>query len=268
MTPGSFRLFLGFVVVIHHSFPLRMGAWAVGMFFVLSGYWISRMWRGSYSRKPSPYRTFLISRWWRIAPLFVVIQLLAAALVLSGVSGDHTSVIEDWRWWLTQPAVIGSTQFGRLLPPSWSLDVEMQFYLVAPIMLMVATRFVFSRKLAVGRGQEELAVGSGQEELAVGSWRKKGRELVARSWQLVGGSGQWAVAEKGPETRLGGRGFFAAIMLMGGLMGWAFGDSKVALLWKHLVWICIFGCLPSVWPVRWLIGSRHVAVRSLVPPDC
>jgi peptidoglycan/LPS O-acetylase OafA/YrhL len=40
---GLFRLFLAFAVVLHHSFPLRLGAWAVDVFFILSGYWISRL---------------------------------------------------------------------------------------------------------------------------------------------------------------------------------------------------------------------------------
>ncbi|WP_145088782.1 acyltransferase family protein [Rosistilla carotiformis] len=146
MTQGRFRLFLAFVVVIHHSFPLLVWARAVGMFFVLSGCWISRLWRLSYSRKPSPYRTFLINRWWRIAPLFVTVQVIAVCLAWAGFWVTKTTAISDWRWWVTQPTVIGSTQFGRLLPPSWSLDVEMQFYLVAPIILMVAALFVGPRQ--------------------------------------------------------------------------------------------------------------------------
>lgn len=189
LTPGLFRLLLAFVVVIHHSFPLRLGAWAVGMFFVLSGFWISRMWRSKYSQTASPYRTFVISRWWRIAPLFVVVQAIAAVLVWSGLMQASGGVLADWRWWVTQPTVIGSTQFGRLLPPSWSLDVEMQFYLVAPIILMGAMR-VFSWQLAVGREKisRQSSVGSRQEEesgqSSVGS-RQKGKELAVVSRQLA-----------------------------------------------------------------------------------
>lgn len=140
MHPGSFRLLLAGIVVVHHSFPIRMGNWAVGMFFVLSGYWISKMWREKYSRHANPYRTYLLSRWWRLAPLYLFIQFTAAALVLAGLKVGDYGAVADWRWWLTQPLIIGSTQFARLLPPSWSLDTEMQFYLVAPLLVGWALR--------------------------------------------------------------------------------------------------------------------------------
>ncbi|MEM9110817.1 MAG: acyltransferase family protein [Planctomycetota bacterium] len=144
ISPGVFRFFLATLVVIHHSFPLRLGAWAVGLFFVLSGYWISRMWRQKYAAQASPYAGFLLSRWWRIAPLFFAVHLLAAGLIAMGVAGGSQTLLNDPVWWLTQPAVAGSTQFGRLLPPAWSLDVEMQFYFLAPLlmagMLMLKTR--------------------------------------------------------------------------------------------------------------------------------
>lgn len=184
MNPGLFRLLLAFVVVIHHSFPLRLGAWAVGMFFVLSGYWISRMWRSKYSQTASPYRTFLISRWWRIAPLFVVVQTIAAVLVWPGLMQASDGVLADWRWWVTQPTVIGSTQFGRLLPPSWSLDVEMQFYLVAPAILAVAMR-VLSWQLAGGRRKVSWQLAVGSRQLAAG-WEEESGQASVGSLQVDG----------------------------------------------------------------------------------
>ncbi|MCY2974585.1 MAG: hypothetical protein NTW52_07945 [Planctomycetota bacterium] len=38
--------------------------------------------------------------------------------------------------------IAGSTQFGRLLPPYWSLDVEMLFYLIAPFLVMLTSRLL------------------------------------------------------------------------------------------------------------------------------
>lgn len=134
--PGLLRFFLAMVVVLHHSFPIRLGAWAVGMFFVLSGYWIARMWVEKYSLLPSPYGSFVTSRWWRLAPLFLTVQLLAVVLMYLGLPMGGREAISNLGWWVTQPLVIGSTQFSRLLPPSWSLDLEMQFYLIAPLMVI------------------------------------------------------------------------------------------------------------------------------------
>ena len=113
-----------------------MGGWAVGLFFVLSGYWIARMWKEKYLLRQSPYRTFVISRWWRLAPLFITVQLLAVLLAFLGLPIGGREAVSDFGWWATQPLVIGATQFQRLLPPSWSLDVEMQFYLIAPLLVM------------------------------------------------------------------------------------------------------------------------------------
>ncbi|EMI56478.1 acyltransferase family protein [Rhodopirellula sallentina] len=136
MQPGTFRLFLALLVVIHHSFPLRLGAWAVGMFFALSGFWISRMWRRKYAKLDAPYTEFLASRWWRLAPVFLTVHLIAVILTLSGYRVGNPAAISDWRWVVTQPLIAGSTQVTRLLPPSWSLDVEMQFYLCAPLLVV------------------------------------------------------------------------------------------------------------------------------------
>ncbi len=105
------------------------------MFFVLSGYWIARMWKEKYSLLPNAYRTFVMSRWWRLAPLYVTTQLLAIAYSALKLPGSIDLQGLAIGWWVTQPLIIGSTQFGRLLPPSWSLDIEMQFYLIAPILV-------------------------------------------------------------------------------------------------------------------------------------
>lgn len=141
MPPGLTRLLLAMTVMIHHSFPLRLGAIAVYLFFALSGYWIAIMWREKYSTLCSPYQTFLISRWWRLAPVFLTSVLIAAGTGMASLvalSGSH--VVTDWKWWVTQPLIAGSSWFGRLLPPSWSLDVEMQFYVLAPIIVALTFR--------------------------------------------------------------------------------------------------------------------------------
>jgi peptidoglycan/LPS O-acetylase OafA/YrhL len=140
MGPGFFRLFLSFVVVFHHSFPLRLGAWGVYVFFILSGFWICRMWRQRYAQTHHPLLTFIISRWWRLAPVFLICTVLSvASSFLLGEAGaiQRTS---NPTWWLRQLLIAGSNQVGTNLPPTWSLDVEMQFYLVAPFLIALFER--------------------------------------------------------------------------------------------------------------------------------
>lgn len=236
MNPGLFRLFLATLVVIHHSFPLRMGAWAVGMFFVLSGFWISRMWRKSYSWNASPYPTFLISRWWRIAPLFVTVQLLAAGLALAGVGVGDSTVTEDWRWWITQPLVIGSTQFGRLLPPSWSLDVEMQFYLVAPA---IVSGFIYYAKRI---RSPQASLGAGPVDIA-----------------------RFATAPRIP--RIGGLATLVVAMAVWCAWRLAHGSTLETPRLDVFVWLFITGvaCELIDWrPPRWLVVGSVAAFLAII----
>ena len=140
VSPGAVRLFLASIVVVHHSLPLRAGSWAVDVFFILSGYWITRMWNARYCRTKASYFTFLVSRWWRLLPVFLICTGLGvgSAFLLREAGGpaNPSSPV----WWLRQAMIIGSSDAGRVLPPTWSLDVEMQFYLVAPILIWIFSR--------------------------------------------------------------------------------------------------------------------------------
>lgn len=137
--PGAFRVFLVLVVVLHHSFPFRLGAWAVYVFFILSGYWIARMWRGKYLKTKRPYLTYIASRWMRLAPVFII---CIALQVLTKISLNDVQQ-PYWLhagWWIRQLLIVGSTAAGKILPPSWSLDVEMQFYILAPLLILSCSR--------------------------------------------------------------------------------------------------------------------------------
>jgi peptidoglycan/LPS O-acetylase OafA/YrhL len=138
--PGAFRFFLALVVVVHHSFPFRAGTWAVYVFFILSGYWITKMWHSRYRQTRNSYLTFLVSRWWRLAPVFFICILLgfwSAALLHDRIG---LALLGNPVWWLCQIPIAGSSDGGRILAPSWSLDVEMQFYLVAPLAIYLVSK--------------------------------------------------------------------------------------------------------------------------------
>ena len=69
-SPGAFRLILALAVFLHHSTGFNIGMSAVLIFFVLSGYWVATMWAHTYAHTRTPYLTYLISRVWRITPVF------------------------------------------------------------------------------------------------------------------------------------------------------------------------------------------------------
>jgi peptidoglycan/LPS O-acetylase OafA/YrhL len=128
--PGMFRYFLALTVFLHHLTRFRVGNAAVYVFLVLSGYWIYQMWTAKYIETNRPYVTYCVSRAWRLFPVFWLCSALTIALdpagVLSGGSGFH--------YWASQAGIFGYNALPyRPNAPAWSLDVEMQFYVIAPL---------------------------------------------------------------------------------------------------------------------------------------
>jgi peptidoglycan/LPS O-acetylase OafA/YrhL len=138
--PGAFRVFLASVVVLHHSFPLRAGSAAVYVFFILSGYWITKMWQSRYIKTRNSYLTFVVSRWWRLAPVFFVCVPLG---FWSGTLVHDRAIMSlgaNPAYWFRQIPIAASTGPVNTLPTSWSLDVEMQFYLLAPLAIYLVSK--------------------------------------------------------------------------------------------------------------------------------
>jgi peptidoglycan/LPS O-acetylase OafA/YrhL len=145
--PGAFRLMLASAVCLGHVLPVSIGAAAVHLFFALSGYWIYQMWYAEYAQLPRPYSAFVISRAWRLLPVFfATLAVLALCVWPLGIFAFHL----PGRW--TSPAlnfyashllIFGYAQLDspdNVIPTVWSLDIELQFYLVAPIVIWLLTR--------------------------------------------------------------------------------------------------------------------------------
>lgn len=141
-SPGALRMALALSVFLHHTTSYNIGMSAVLIFFVLSGYWVATMWAATYSKTRSPYLTFVVSRFWRIAPVFALCSAITWTLLY-------------WRG--DAPANVGSLArqiFSNLfilgynaLPyqanlPGWSLDMELQFYLIAPLVIFLVSKSI------------------------------------------------------------------------------------------------------------------------------
>jgi peptidoglycan/LPS O-acetylase OafA/YrhL len=119
-----------------------LGNTGVTVFFVLSGYLISRMWHrrdqgiGSYWR-------FVRRRLVRLGPVVVALALIGGpALVVFG-GASAASVTRDAGLALLQLTAFASAAGSRPYPyfePTWSLTVEWTFYLVFPLVFFLIRR--------------------------------------------------------------------------------------------------------------------------------
>ncbi len=140
--PGIFRFFLALAVFATHTSRLEFGGAAVHIFFCLSGYWIYTMYIERYAKTRRPYLTFVVSRMWRLLPVFWLINLLVLLfLYLNGSSASEWYRANPAHFVLSNLLILGyDNQPIGPLGQAWSLDIEVQFYLIAPFIAIFLAR--------------------------------------------------------------------------------------------------------------------------------
>lgn len=139
-SPGALRMALAFAVFVHHTTKFNLGMSAVLVFFVLSGYWVATMWAKTYSKTSWAYFTFLVSRIWRLAPVFALSSAIAWALLWwRGDAPEQAGGLLHQLF--SNVLILGYNSLSyQANVPGWSLDMEMQFYLVAPVVVFLVSR--------------------------------------------------------------------------------------------------------------------------------
>jgi peptidoglycan/LPS O-acetylase OafA/YrhL len=119
----------------------------VTLFFTLSGFLLYRPFAASIARgqQHTPIRAYLYNRLLRIAPAYWVILLITTVLfgvvAVQGVSGlldllQTGLLVQNYR----------ITTLGIGIGPAWSLAVEVAFYLVLPVLVLVAAHYARQAK--------------------------------------------------------------------------------------------------------------------------
>lgn len=241
------------------------------MFFALSGYWIAQMWEQKYARMERPYLTFMVSRWWRLAPVFMTCIFLTwlTHLFLSIDTGLGDSLF----WWLGQVPIVGSGLYGKILPPTWSLDVEMQFYLLAPLLVGIFATAVRWRVLAMvgalGLSLMILSAGIDPQNASLPVYLAlflAGIVIHQSSLKFTGQIAWGSVICFGTLTLV----LLIIPMTRSGI--WQPGSLKLAVepshFWPHAWWILgVIICLPFIaWNVRNASGKMDRILGDLSYP--
>lgn len=146
---GYFRFFLATLVLISHvginiHDSFNLGVSAVVSFYMLAGFVVCNLFSRKFiSRKPQ-YILFYSERALRIFPQYIFIAVLTLLFIIATNYGSPTfniqallnnifiiplnyymlidnSILQDPKWWL--------------IPPAWSLGVELQAYLILPFII-------------------------------------------------------------------------------------------------------------------------------------
>jgi peptidoglycan/LPS O-acetylase OafA/YrhL len=120
---------------------LGLGWAGVDLFFVLSGFLITGILVDGLGAR-GWWRGFLVRRALRIFPVYYL------ALALFGLLGPSLGLVDRWtfgRWGFWYWAYLGNWAYAarQVIPPLshfWSLAVEEQFYLVWPLVVLLARR--------------------------------------------------------------------------------------------------------------------------------
>ena len=121
LNPGAFRIFLAGMVLLSHLSAIGVGRLGVAAFFMLSGYWITNLWNriGGYDR----VAMFFANRIFRIYPLYIIVVLFCIALFHVYLTPSTFLLLG-----------VATSDGPHAIGVEWSLDIEMQFYLVFPIL--------------------------------------------------------------------------------------------------------------------------------------
>lgn len=167
---GTLRLILALGVLCFHlnpGFAHFSGPIAVFGFYTVSGYLIARILRTTYRDRLG---AFILNRALRIYPSYFAAAALGLVAALATTPlNTAIQVPATWADAWRQVTVLGLQQMDfhnwpvRLVPPAWSLSVELAYYLAMPILVLrpgwwlgvsvpLAGWFIISGDFAAGYG--------------------------------------------------------------------------------------------------------------------
>ncbi len=178
---GTIRFLLAFAVVCAHvgklPYTVQLGSlMSVQGFYIISGFLIALVWTNKYQHRSKGLFLFYSNRAARIYILYWVVLVLSivVALVTKWLTHDYPGYFgsrprgllpytiftnafifgSSWAYWL---GFDGSMYFTMdyttesypvwgtmILTPAWTLDLELSFYLLAPLLVRLRLRYILA----------------------------------------------------------------------------------------------------------------------------
>lgn len=149
------------VIFYHLGFDWIPGGFlGVDLFFVISGYVITRLLLDSIERSGGlDLRAFYLARLRRLLP--ALIFMLVTTAIAVGIWAPDTikrflidtpfALTGSMNWWLVGRHLDYFEAIGRpsLLQHTWSLAVEAQFYLIWPLILLLILKFFGKKRISI-----------------------------------------------------------------------------------------------------------------------
>ena len=169
------------VLFYHLGFSWIPGGFlGVDLFFVISGYVITRLLLDSIERSGGlDLRAFYLARIRRLLPALAFMLVTTAIAV--GIWAPDTikrflidtpfALTGSMNWWLVGRHLDYFEAIGRppLLQHTWSLAVEAQFYLLWPLILLLILRFFGKKRISIAA----LVIACFSGIASVSSWEQR-----------------------------------------------------------------------------------------------
>nr|WP_314266237.1 acyltransferase [uncultured Moellerella sp.] len=147
----SIRFFAAIFVLFSHLsyfsatslsvFYVKEGFIGVTLFFILSGFVLAYSYEDRFKKKKTTIFSFYSARIARIYPLHILTLILALPFFLIN-SPDFLSLLSNV--FLLQAFIPNDSYYFSLNAPSWSISVEMLFYLLFPLLIRFKASFLIS----------------------------------------------------------------------------------------------------------------------------
>lgn len=113
-------------------FPVIFGSTGVTLFLVLSGFLFTLI--SDCGKKDIKYGGFIYNRILRVFPLLILVSFTSIA-----ITRNSSTIIDFLSTFLFSN--ISSTPLSKLFGPTWTIAVELQFYLIFPFLIVFVRNF-------------------------------------------------------------------------------------------------------------------------------